>query len=129
MQARFRFTNHPDLLCSAGSRLSTIQGADLIAVVRAGEVVEQGSHAELIANPTGAYTTLVKLQMQAAEKAKDDDDVDDADGDEDVSIHRVQCSTSMKLQSMYYLACLPGSVSDTHTARIGCGKYVVIQAI
>jgi hypothetical protein len=45
-------------------RLSTIKNADVIAVVRAGEVVEQGSHEELIADPLGAYTTLVKLQMQ-----------------------------------------------------------------
>ncbi|GFH12388.1 ABC transporter B family member 21-like, partial [Haematococcus lacustris] len=34
-------------------RLSTIKDADIIAVVQAGAVVEQGSHQELIANPEG----------------------------------------------------------------------------
>ena len=32
------------------------------AVVRQGEIVEQGSHGELIQTPNGAYATLVRLQ-------------------------------------------------------------------
>ncbi|KAL6754343.1 MDR-like ABC transporter [Haematococcus lacustris] len=52
-------------------RLSTIKDADIIAVVQAGAVVEQGSHQELIANPEGLYGALVKLQMrEEAEKAQ-----------------------------------------------------------
>jgi ATP-binding cassette subfamily B (MDR/TAP) protein 1 len=50
-------------------RLSTIKGADVIAVVRAGEVVEQGSHDALIGDPLGAYSTLVRLQMQVGVEA------------------------------------------------------------
>jgi ATP-binding cassette subfamily B (MDR/TAP) protein 1 len=34
-------------------RLSTIQGADTIAVVRAGQLVEQGTHAQLLQDPQG----------------------------------------------------------------------------
>ncbi|KAL6755759.1 MDR-like ABC transporter [Haematococcus lacustris] len=52
-------------------RLSTIKDADIIAVVQAGAVVEQGRHQELIANPEGLYGALVKLQMrEEAERAQ-----------------------------------------------------------
>ncbi|GLC41172.1 hypothetical protein PLESTM_001163200 [Pleodorina starrii] len=46
-------------------RLSTIKGADAIAVVQAGRVVERGTHEELLRDENGAYSILVKLQMQA----------------------------------------------------------------
>ena len=42
-------------------RLSTIQNADLIVVLSKGEIVEQGKHAELIAN-NGVYKKLVEMQ-------------------------------------------------------------------
>lgn len=42
-------------------RLSTIQHADIIAVLQEGRVVEVGSHAELV-KKGGTYATLVKLQ-------------------------------------------------------------------
>ena len=34
----------------------------MAAVVKQGEIVEQGSHGELIQTPNGAYATLVRLQ-------------------------------------------------------------------
>ncbi|XP_031285681.1 putative multidrug resistance protein [Pistacia vera] len=43
-------------------RLSTIQKADTIAVIKNGKVVEQGSHSNLLATGTGAYYSLIKLQ-------------------------------------------------------------------
>ncbi|KAL3616958.1 ATP-binding cassette sub- B member 9 [Castilleja foliolosa] len=43
-------------------RLTTIRNADLIAVVHSGKLVEQGTHAELMENPDGAYTQLVRMQ-------------------------------------------------------------------
>jgi len=43
-------------------RLSTISSADCIAVVHQGKVVEQGVHDELIKNPDGAYSQLIRLQ-------------------------------------------------------------------
>lgn len=46
-------------------RLSTIRNADSIAVVQQGKIVEQGSHAQLMQNPLGAYASLVKHQQQA----------------------------------------------------------------
>ncbi|WMW77136.1 ABC transporter ATP-binding protein [Flavobacterium sp. 20NA77.7] len=42
-------------------RLSTIQKADVIVVMQKGEIVEQGSHAELLAK-NGTYANLVNLQ-------------------------------------------------------------------
>lgn len=39
------------------------------AVVRQGEIVEQGSHGELIQIPNGAYATLVRLQASAQQPA------------------------------------------------------------
>ena len=44
-------------------RLSTIQRADLIVVMHEGRIVEQGSHAELLARD-GAYAALHRLQFR-----------------------------------------------------------------
>ncbi|CAL9767746.1 unnamed protein product [Musa acuminata subsp. burmannicoides] len=43
-------------------RLSTIKNADTISVVSRGELVEQGSHAELVKDPYGSYSQLIRLQ-------------------------------------------------------------------
>ncbi|XAR59296.1 Xenobiotic-transporting ATPase [Bertholletia excelsa] len=43
-------------------RLTTIRNADHIAVLQAGKIVEEGTHAELIKDPDGAYSQLVLLQ-------------------------------------------------------------------
>ena len=45
-------------------RLSTVQGADVIAVLGQGRVLEQGSHQQLMQNKQGAYKALVQLQLQ-----------------------------------------------------------------
>jgi subfamily B ATP-binding cassette protein MsbA len=42
-------------------RLSTIQKADYIVVMERGEIIEQGTHEELIAK-NGTYKKLVELQ-------------------------------------------------------------------
>ncbi|KZL80314.1 abc multidrug transporter [Colletotrichum incanum] len=48
-------------LISIAHRLSTIKNADNIIVMNAGDIVEQGTHADLVAR-NGAYANLVNLQ-------------------------------------------------------------------
>ncbi|HWZ35769.1 MAG TPA: ATP-binding cassette domain-containing protein, partial [Mucilaginibacter sp.] len=47
-------------------RLSTIQNADIIVVLENGQIVEQGSHHELISN-NGLYRKLIDMQTFAAD--------------------------------------------------------------
>jgi ATP-binding cassette subfamily B protein len=47
-------------------RLSTIQSADTILVMRDGKIIEQGNHEELLARG-GFYATLYKSQFAGAE--------------------------------------------------------------
>lgn len=51
-------------------RLSTIQHADMIVVLNNGEIVETGSHDELMANQYSAYQALYNAQFKP-EKSKD----------------------------------------------------------
>jgi subfamily B ATP-binding cassette protein MsbA len=44
-------------------RLSTIKHADLILVIDEGEIVERGTHEELIRNRLGLYSKLHSMQM------------------------------------------------------------------
>ncbi|KAK9706898.1 hypothetical protein RND81_07G159300 [Saponaria officinalis] len=49
-------------------RLTTIKNADMIAVVHQGKIVEKGNHDQLIRDPEGAYSQLVRLQEGAKGK-------------------------------------------------------------
>jgi ABC-type multidrug transport system fused ATPase/permease subunit len=46
-------------------RLSTVRSADCIFVIKDGQVVEQGTHDNLIQSPDGAYSALIRRQMLA----------------------------------------------------------------
>ena len=45
-------------------RLSTLRKADRLVVLKDGQVVEQGSHEELVAKEDGVYANLVNMQTQ-----------------------------------------------------------------
>jgi ATP-binding cassette subfamily B protein len=49
-------------------RLSTVRRADRIYVIKEGEAVEAGTHAELLARPGGLYRTLSQLQFDHGER-------------------------------------------------------------
>lgn len=56
-------------------RLATIQKADNIVVLRKGQVVQQGTHSELMAQEGGAYWTLATSQQLSD---SDEDDTDES---------------------------------------------------
>ncbi|CAI4211638.1 unnamed protein product [Parascedosporium putredinis] len=72
IQANLEQITQGRALLSVAHRLSTIKNADNIIVFKAGLVVEQGTHAELVALG-GEYAELVRLQS-----LKNDDDDDNA---------------------------------------------------
>ncbi|XP_031284461.1 ABC transporter B family member 11-like [Pistacia vera] len=43
-------------------RLSTVRNADTIAVIHRGKMVEKGTHFQLLEDPDGAYSQLIRLQ-------------------------------------------------------------------
>ncbi|KAJ8901532.1 hypothetical protein NDN08_007376 [Rhodosorus marinus] len=59
-------------------RLSTIRNADKIVVFEDGMIRQQGTHEQLVANDTGIYSNLVKLQKSASESDAEQDDVGSA---------------------------------------------------
>ena len=52
-------------------RLSTVQRADLILVMDDGQVVEQGTHRDLISQD-GLYREICELQLQDREKFQEE---------------------------------------------------------
>ncbi|ERN08603.1 hypothetical protein AMTRI_Chr11g155530 [Amborella trichopoda] len=55
-------------------RLSTVRTADMIAVVYRGMIVEKGPHSELVKDPQGPYSQLIRLQE--ANQVEEDSSVD-----------------------------------------------------
>ncbi|KAL8139050.1 hypothetical protein V2J09_005051 [Rumex salicifolius] len=53
-------------------RLSTVRNADQIAVVHQGKVVEIGTNSELLKDPEGAYSQLIRLQEMKRESEQEE---------------------------------------------------------
>lgn len=49
-------------------RLSTVRNSDVIYVVEEGRIIEHGSHDELVASDAGAYSALIRRQINAQNK-------------------------------------------------------------
>ena len=84
-------------------RLSTIRNADCIIVMDAGQIVEMGTHSELVAKKS-AYYNLVQAQQLHAR----DDDITEAHAVEDVdevAVTPEQANISIKVES-------PKSIQD-----------------
>ncbi|KAL7150975.1 hypothetical protein ABFS83_04G001400 [Erythranthe nasuta] len=57
-------------------RLTTVRNADTIAVIHKGKMVEKGTHSQLLENPEGAYSQLIRLQES---RKKEEEPIEDPD--------------------------------------------------
>ncbi len=60
-------------------RIQSVMKADVIIVLDQGRIVQQGAHAELMADPEGAYRRIYNLQAQIEEEVSRE--IDDGSGD------------------------------------------------
>ncbi|KAJ0082001.1 hypothetical protein Patl1_10097 [Pistacia atlantica] len=81
-------------------RLTTIRNDDMTAVVHQGKIVEKGTHEELIQDPEGAYSGLVRLREGAKEGSRS---------------HRVSTRTSMSGGSSSRRSGSGGSSGSRHS--------------
>ncbi|KAI6672601.1 hypothetical protein NL676_000507 [Syzygium grande] len=77
-------------------RLSTVRSANMIAVIHRGNIVERGTHSELLKDPNGAYGRLIRLQQVNREQ---DPATDDQNKPENLLDGR-QSSQRMSLRSI-----------------------------
>ncbi|XP_022773712.1 ABC transporter B family member 15-like isoform X2 [Durio zibethinus] len=100
-------------------RLSTIQHADLIAVVQGGQVLEIGSHNELMENKNGFYTTLVNLQQTEKEKSPEETDRDLSTYASSYITNADANNTSCRRLSLLSRSSSVNSVAPSHASQDG----------
>lgn len=59
-------------------RLSTVRSADCIYVVKQGQVVEDGTHDQLVERKEGVYSALIRRQLEAQGTLDASSDVDES---------------------------------------------------
>lgn len=74
MLARSRSDRGAMTVLIVAHRLSTVRNADKIFLIEEGQVVEEGHHNQLIENVGGAYSALVRRQMEAQQKLEEGDE-------------------------------------------------------
>ncbi|AEE77442.1 ABC transporter family protein [Arabidopsis thaliana] len=80
-------------------RLSTIRNVDVICVFKNGQIVETGSHEELMENVDGQYTSLVRLQIMENEESNDNVSVSMREGQFSNFNKDVKYSSRLSIQS------------------------------
>ncbi|KAK7259123.1 hypothetical protein RIF29_24721 [Crotalaria pallida] len=71
-------------------RLSTVRNADMIAVIHEGKMVEKGTHIELLKDPEGAYSQLIRLQEVKKESEESIDHQKKGENSSESFIHSSQ---------------------------------------
>lgn len=112
-------------------RLSTIKNADVIAVVQAGVIVEQGNHESLLQDPNGAYTNLVKMQIQrdaaGDEAVKAEEGVPEVDDDDGAVDDDVDQEGKVALKLTGANTALPPLAANTVPAASGLTKRFSLE--
>uniref|UniRef100_A0A2N9G753 Uncharacterized protein n=1 Tax=Fagus sylvatica TaxID=28930 RepID=A0A2N9G753_FAGSY len=92
-------------------RLSTVRNADTIAVIHRGKMVEKGSHSELVKDPEGAYSQLIRLQEVNKESEQG------ADDQNEISAEFFRQSSLRNSQKMSFLRSLSRASSAGSSRR------------
>jgi ATP-binding cassette, subfamily B (MDR/TAP), member 1 len=85
-------------------RLSTIKRADKIFVIRAGELVEHGTHSELLENPDGIYSGLVRAQTLEMGNDEFEEGIQQGEEEqinEEEKLHRVKTAEKQALEAQW----------------------------
>lgn len=98
-------------------RLSTIKDANCIYVMGDGELIESGTHDELLRNPEGAYARLVNAQKLREQEPAGD--VDDAPADPDALLETTAAAAEAVDEDEKAISLLDG---DDGLKRTNTGK-------
>ncbi|GJN05501.1 hypothetical protein PR202_ga23131 [Eleusine coracana subsp. coracana] len=88
-------------------RLSTVRNADTIAVIHQGSLVEKGPHNELLKDPEGAYSQLIRLQEANRQEKSDRKGDSGARSGKQISINKSASRRSSRDNSSHHSFSVP----------------------